>query len=101
MSTPIATAEDADRRFVFHPFTQLDRHEQVGSPTMIVEGSGACVTDIHGRTYIDAMAGLWCVNVGYGRKEIADTLQEHAGRLGYYTRSPRWALTSPGCSPSG
>jgi len=84
MSTPIVTAEDADRRFVFHPFTQLDRHEQTGSPTMIVEGSGACVTDIHGRTYIDAMAGLWCVNVGYGRKEIADTLQEHAHRLGYY-----------------
>ena len=41
MSTPIVTAEDADRRFVFHPFTQLDRHEQTGSPTMIVCGSRA------------------------------------------------------------
>ena len=96
MSTPIATAEDADRRFVFHPFTQLDRHEQVGSPTMIVEGSGACVTDIHGRTYIDAMAGLWCVNVGYGRKEIADTLQEHAGRLGYYHAFSSMGTDQPG-----
>jgi L-2,4-diaminobutyrate transaminase len=96
MSTPIATAEDADRRFVFHPFTQLDRHEQVGSPTMIVEGSGACVTDIHGRSYIDAMAGLWCVNVGYGRKEIADTLHEHAGRLGYYHAFSSMGTDQPG-----
>ncbi len=51
---------------------------------MIVEGSGARVTDIHGRSYIDGMAGLWCVNVGYGRAEIGETLKEHAGRLGYY-----------------
>jgi L-2,4-diaminobutyrate transaminase len=96
MSTPIAAAEDADRRFVFHPFTQLDRHEQIGSPTMIVEGSGACVTDIHGRTYIDAMAGLWCVNVGYGRKEIADALQEHAGKLGYYHAFSSMGTDQPG-----
>lgn len=96
MSTPIVTAEDADRRFVFHPFTQLDQHEQTGSPTMIVEGSGACVTDIHGRTYIDGMAGLWCVNVGYGRTEIADTLHEHAGRLGYYHAFSSMGTDQPG-----
>ena len=51
MSTEVAAsaAEDADRRFVFHPFTQLDQHEQVGSPSMIVEGHGVHVVDIHGR----------------------------------------------------
>ena len=76
--------EDADRRYVFHPFTQLDQHERTGSPTMIVGGSGARVTDNHGRTYIDGMAGLWCVNVGYGRAELADTLRQAAERLGYY-----------------
>jgi L-2,4-diaminobutyrate transaminase len=51
---------------------------------MIVEGSGARLTDIHGRRYIDGMAGLWCVNVGYGRPEIGETLRVHAERLGYY-----------------
>jgi len=51
---------------------------------MIVEGDGARLRDIHGRSYIDAMAGLWCVNVGYGRAEIGDTLKEHAEKLGYY-----------------
>ena len=79
-----ATAVDADRRSVFHPFTQLDEHERSGSPTMIVSGSGARVTDIDGRSYLDAMAGLWCVNVGYGRREIAEALRDEALRLGYY-----------------
>ena len=82
---PIATAvEELDRRFVFHPFTQLDQHERLGSPGMIVSGSGARVRDVHGRGFIDAMAGLWCVNVGYGHVELAETLREHASRLGYY-----------------
>ena len=41
MSTEAAAiaAEDADRRFVFHPFTQLGQHEQAGSPSMIVAGT--------------------------------------------------------------
>ena len=56
-----ATIEDADRRFVFHPFTQLDQHEQTGSPSVIVEGHGARLRDLHGKSYIDGMAGLWCV----------------------------------------
>jgi L-2,4-diaminobutyrate transaminase len=80
----VTSVEDADRRFVFHPFTQLEAHERAGSPTMIVAGNGARVTDIHGRTYIDAMAGLWCVNVGYGRSELAEALRRSAERLGYY-----------------
>jgi L-2,4-diaminobutyrate transaminase len=83
-ATDAATVEESDRRFVFHPFTQLDQHEQTGSPSVIVEGSGARLRDIHGRSYIDGMAGLWCVNVGYGRPEIAETLKVHAERLGYY-----------------
>jgi L-2,4-diaminobutyrate transaminase len=87
--------EDADRRFVFHPFTQLDEHERTGSPAVIVEGSGARVTDIHGRSYIDGMAGLWCVNVGYGRPELAETLKVHAERLGYYHAFSSMGTDSP------
>ena len=79
-----SAVEEYDRRYVFHPFTQLDKHERTGSPSVIVKGSGARVVDIHGTSYIDAMAGLWCVNVGYGRAELADALHEHASRLGYY-----------------
>jgi L-2,4-diaminobutyrate transaminase len=47
-------------------------------------GAGAHVTDTHGRNYIDMFAGLWCVNVGYGRREIADAIREQALDLAYY-----------------
>jgi L-2,4-diaminobutyrate transaminase len=77
------TAEELDRRFVFHPFTKLDDHP--GSPApVIVSGEGSTLHDSRGRTYLDAMGGLWCVNVGYGRPEIADALRDEALRLGYY-----------------
>lgn len=92
----ISTAEEADRRFVFHPFTQLDQHEQTGSPSLIVAGSGARVRDIHGRSYIDGMAGLWCVNVGYGRVELAEAMRAGAERLGYYHAFSSMGTDTPG-----
>jgi L-2,4-diaminobutyrate transaminase len=91
-----AAAEEADRRFVFHPFTRLDEHERTGSPSMIVTGRGVRVLDIHGRSYIDGMAGLWCVNVGYGRTELGDAMREHAGRLGYYHAFSSMGTDTPG-----
>ena len=94
--TTASTAEEADRRFVFHPFTQLDRHEQAGSPSMIVSGSGARVQDIHGASYIDGMAGLWCVNVGYGRVELAEAMRVGAERLGYYHAFSSMGTDTPG-----
>ena len=47
-------------------------------------GSGVKVVDRDGRESIDAFAGLYCVNVGYGRKEIADAIYEQAKKLAYY-----------------
>ena len=63
---------------------------------MIVAGSGARVQDIHGRSYIDAMAGLWCVNVGYGRVELGDAMRAHAERLGYYHAFSSMGTDTPG-----
>jgi L-2,4-diaminobutyrate transaminase len=63
---------------------------------MIVAGSGARVQDIHGRSYIDGMAGLWCVNVGYGRVELAETMRVHAERLGYYHAFSSMGTDTPG-----
>ena len=65
--------ETLDRQFVFHPFTKLDDHLSSDAP-VIVEGKGTTLRDSRGNVYLDAMAGLWCVNVGYGRREIAEAL---------------------------
>ncbi|BAK15180.1 adenosylmethionine-8-amino-7-oxononanoate aminotransferase [Solibacillus silvestris StLB046] len=52
--------------------------------TFIVErAEGAWLTDIDGNKYLDAMAGLWCTNIGYGRKEIADTAYEQMLKNSY------------------
>ncbi len=86
---------DVDRRSVFHPFTALARHEQMGPRLTIVEGDGVRLTDDRGRTYIDAMAGLWCVNVGYGRAEIADAMYQQARRLPYFHSFGSMATEAP------
>jgi L-2,4-diaminobutyrate transaminase len=89
-----AAAEALDRRFVFHPFTQLDQHGTSDAP-VIVEGEGATLRDSHGRSYLDAMAGLWCVNIGYGRPELAKALHDAALRLGYYHAFASMATDTP------
>lgn len=77
------TVEDIDRRFLFHPFTHLRQHEQAG-PLTIVEGAGSTVIDSQGRRYLDAMGGLWCVNIGYGSVEMAESMRRQSAKLAYY-----------------
>jgi len=55
----------------FHPATNLHRHKQSG-PLVLVEGKGSKVRDSQGRWYIGGFAGLWNVNVGYGRTGLAE-----------------------------
>jgi L-2,4-diaminobutyrate transaminase len=74
---------ELDRRFAFHPFTGLADHEQNGPAAMMVRGKGVWLEDDAGKRYLDGMAGLWCVNVGYGRREIADAMQQQAMNLSY------------------
>lgn len=74
--------EDLDRQLL-HPFTPLAEQAERG-PTVMVEGHGAHVVDRAGREYLDAMAGLWCVNVGYGRAEIAQAVNAQIEKLSFY-----------------
>jgi L-2,4-diaminobutyrate transaminase len=75
---------DKDRKFLFHPMTNLAAHEKDGPSMTIVEGHGATVTDSTGRDYLDAMAGLWCVNVGYSHPDMAEALHAQALKLPYF-----------------
>lgn len=78
-----SSLQDLDRRHVFHPFTSI-AEQQAAGPHIITEGKGVWIRDAEGREYMDAMAGLWCVNVGYGREEIAAAMADQARRLPYY-----------------
>jgi L-2,4-diaminobutyrate transaminase len=77
--------EALDRAYVFHPSTHLEQHARGASPCRVVEGGeGVFIRDRNGTSYLDAFAGLYCVNVGYGRQEIADAIHRQASELAYY-----------------
>lgn len=73
-----------DREHVWHPLTQHQVYQDGGSPLIITDGEGCFVSDIEGHRFFDAAAGLWCVNVGYGRQELVTAAMEQMTRLAYY-----------------
>ncbi len=72
-----------DQDSLLHPFTAISDQLSNG-PSVMAKGDGITVVDTEGKTYIDAAAGLWCVNVGYGRKEIAEAILDQALNLAYF-----------------
>lgn len=77
------TLEEMDKESLFHPYTALAQHMETG-PKIMTEGQGVYLKDVSGREYIDALAGLWCVNIGYGRPEIAVAVKKQLEQLPYY-----------------
>lgn len=73
-----------DRETFFHPSTHLAQHARGETSRIITGGSGVYIEDRDGRKLLDAFAGLYCVNAGYGRTEIADAIAAQAHELAYY-----------------
>ncbi|MES2354277.1 MAG: aspartate aminotransferase family protein [Pseudomonadota bacterium] len=73
----------ADTAHYLHPFTDFKALAQKGSRVM-VRGEGIYVWDSEGNRAIDGMSGLWCVSVGYGRKELADAAYRQLQELPFY-----------------
>ena len=67
-----------DRATTLHPFTAVRAYEadETGGPRIIESGKGIRITDADGKTSIDGFAGLYCVNIGYGRTEVADAISD-------------------------
>jgi len=74
-----------DRENFFHPSTHLAQHARGESASRIIKtASGSHIEDRNGTQLLDAFAGLYCVNAGYGRKEISDAIAAQASELAYY-----------------
>ncbi len=74
-----------DRENFFHPSTHLAEFARGNVPQRVVTGGSGChIEDRDGTRLLDAFAGLYCVNVGYGRSEIADAIADQAKELAYY-----------------
>lgn len=97
-----------DRSHVIHPFSQLATTE-IAPDDMYVGGAGCFLEDARGHRLFDANAGLWCVNVGYGRNEMVEAIRDQTARMSYgqiFARnanlpSAELAARIAGLAPSG
>jgi adenosylmethionine-8-amino-7-oxononanoate aminotransferase len=91
-TTPFGTArEDAARRHLWGHFTRQSVWEAEDVP-IIVRGEGHHVWDSRGRRYIDGLSGLFVVQVGHGRTELAQAAARQASELAFF---PLWSYTHP------
>ena len=80
---PTAELQALDAAHHMHPFTANGGLAQKGA-RVITRANGVTLTDSEGHEILDAMAGLWCVNIGYGRDELAEVAARQMRELPYY-----------------
>ena len=80
---PTAELQALDAAHHMHPFTTGNALAAKGA-RVITRAKGVFLTDSEGNEIIDGMAGLWCVNIGYGREEMAEAAARQVLELSYY-----------------
>lgn len=75
--------QQQDREHLLHPFTDFHELGEQGT-RVITSAEGAYISDIDGNRMLDGMSGLWCCNLGYSRREIADAIYQQLTTLPFY-----------------
>ena len=83
--------KNLDAKHFLHPWQ--DCSSELSDYNMIVRSEGIYLYDANGNKYIDGPGGMWCVNIGYGRKEIAKEIASQCEKLPY--SSPWFSSTEP------
>ena len=76
-------AWELDRAHLLHPYTNISKFRDEGSQ-VINRAEGMYVSDDTGADFLDGIAGLWCVNIGHGRREMAEAIAEQVMNVEYY-----------------
>lgn len=84
MNFDTAALRAADKRHFLHPWQEFESLQEHGA-LVIARGEGSHVYDSDGNRYLDGLGGMWCVNVGYGRRELAQAMAAQAETLPYYS----------------
>ena len=84
--------QTAGRDHLWLHFTRHSTYEKGGEMPLIVKGEGHKIWDSHGREYIDGLSGLFVVQVGHGREELAEAAAEQARELAFF---PLWSFAHP------
>src|SRR5919202_210748 len=77
------SVQGRDIAYQLHPYTNLRKHEAQG-PLVITEGKGVIVRDDGGKSYIEGMAGLWSVALGFGEERLVEAAARQMRKLPYY-----------------
>jgi taurine-pyruvate aminotransferase len=72
---------EKDRKHLWH---HISPYNEKADPMVVTEASGAWITDNKGNKYLDGMSGLWCVNSGYGREELAQAAYQQLKKLSFF-----------------
>lgn len=72
-----------DKRYVWHPYTQMERYIEQADPFVIDRAAGARIWDKSGRSYIDANASWWVAALGHGHPRLVEALTEQARTLAH------------------
>ncbi|MDZ7908686.1 MAG: aminotransferase class III-fold pyridoxal phosphate-dependent enzyme [Gemmobacter sp.] len=73
---------DMDRAHHLHPWTNFGPFEDKGA-LVITKGQGCYLWDAQGRRYFDAVGGMWCTNIGLGRRDMAEAIADQVQRLAF------------------
>lgn len=91
-ANPISDARNAALDHLWMHNKSWAATAETGGPAIMSGGSGIRVTDTEGREWIDVNGGYMCVNIGYGRRELAEAMREQMSKLVYF---PQGATTQP------
>src|SRR2546428_6236936 len=103
MALTAAELIKADQEHLIHP---LHHPVDNAEPMIYVKGRGATITDIRGKAYLDGLSGLWNVNIGHGRAELADAAAQQIRDIAYFSgyvassSIPAITLASPPLRPT-
>jgi len=81
--SPNTKSATRDIATAVHPYTNLKLHDTEG-PLVMTEGDGVFVRDEDGKTYLEALAGLWCVSLGFSERRLAEAAYRQMLKLPYY-----------------
>jgi adenosylmethionine-8-amino-7-oxononanoate aminotransferase len=76
--------EELDKRFIWHPFTQMKEWLEE-KPIVIIEGRDCFIKDIYGKWYLDGVSSIWVNIHGHGKKEIDDAIKEQLDNIAHST----------------
>src|SRR5699024_10695063 len=82
---------ELDKKHFIHPTSNMKQLQEDGPAFLFTEGDGIYLKDVHGRKLMDSLSSLWNVNIGHGRKELAEVAKKQMEKLAFTSTFNNWS----------